>query len=195
MNDIEKRIEHFRASYSLSLQELSPVIKKNYLTIFRMLVEKEQMPKETLLQLARRIKPLMSPKKGSTLKKGLYWSVSQPLKESFYYNFGDDSVVKGDDGKIVPVRNLQKVCEFTCYHRYGGYYGCLRPGMDEIIQQFPAYLLSDSNAEFAVKLIFPSDQLQDVYDVILDRHVSTVVVYRMMNGLPKEVREQDVVYE
>ena len=67
--------------------------------------------------------------------------------------------------------------------------------MDEIIQQFPAHLLADEKAEYAVEVVFPSLNLYDIYDSVLDRHVSTVVVYRPKKGLPRELKEQEIVYK
>lgn len=192
---IEEKIRQFENEHFTSLRELNPVVKKNYQAIIRMLLEKEQMSKEKLIQLAHRIKPLMYPKDKSTLPYKLYWTKPVPLTQSFYFNFNDASVVQNKEGEILEVNDLVKICEFTCYHRYGGYYGCLRPGMDEIIQQFPAHLLTDEKAEYAVEVIFPSLNLYDVYDSVLDRHVSTVRVYQLKNGLPLELHNQEVIYD
>ena len=192
--NIEEKIRQFENEHFTSWHELNPVMKKNYQAIIRMLLEKEQMPEETLVRLAHRIKPLMYPKDKGVLPHKLYWTKPVPLTESFYFNFNDASVVKNPNGEILKVDGFVRICEFTCYHRYSGIYSVLRPGMDEIIQQFPAYLLADGKAEYVVKVIFPSQQLRDVYDAILDRHVSTVVVYRLKNGLPQELRNQEVIY-
>ena len=137
----------------------------------------------------------MYPKDESALPYKLYWTKPVPLTQSFYFNFDDASVVQNEEGEILEVNDLVKICEFTCYHRYGGYYGFLRPGMDEIIQQFPEYLLTDEKAEYAVEVIFPSLNLHDVYDFVIDRHVSTVRVYQLKNGLPLELRNQEVIYD
>ena len=193
--NIEEKIEQWKNEHFTSLRELNPVTKKNYQAIVRMLLEKEQMSKERLIQLAHRIKPLMYPKDESALPYKLYWTKPVPLTQSFYFNFDDASVVQNEEGEILEVNDLVKICEFTCYHRYGGYYGCLRPGMDEIIQQFPEYLLTDEKAEYAVEVIFPSLNLHDVYDSVIDRHVSTVRVYQLKNGLPQELRNQEVIYD
>ena len=193
--NIEEKIEQWEYEHFTSLRELNPVTKKNYLAIVRMLLEKEQMSKERLIQLAHRIKPLMYPKDESTLPYKLYWTKPVPLTQSFYFNFNDASVVQNKEGEILEVNDLVKICEFTCYHRYGGYYGCLRPGMDEIIQQFPAHLLTDEKAEYAVEVIFPSLNLHDIYDSVIDRHVSTVRVYQLKNGLPLELHNQEVIYD
>lgn len=193
--NIEQKVKQFKKDHFTSFRELSHVMKQHYLALGRMLIEKEEMPVEKLIQLAHRIKPLMRPKEGSSLKEGLYWTKPVPLTQSFYFNFEDDSILKKANGEILPVESIEKVCEFVCFHRYGGYYGCLRPGMDEIIQQFPVYLLADEQAEYAVELVFPSLNLHDIYDSVLDRHVSTVVVYRLKEGLPPEVKAQEIIYK
>ena len=195
MNTIEEKLNNFKNDHAISLSELSPVRRQQYLALVRMLAESEEMPVETLIRLAHRIKPLMRPKEGSALKQGLYWTKPEPLTQSFYFNFTDSSVLKNQNDEILMVETVEKVCEFVCFHRYGGYYGFLRPGMDEIIQQFPSYLLADEKAEYAVELVFPSLELRDIYDAVLDRHVSTVVVYRLKDGLPQEVKEQEVIYK
>lgn len=193
--NIEQKVKQFKKDHFTSFRELSHVMKQHYLALGRMLIEKEEMPVEKLIQLAHRIKPLMRPKEGSSLKEGLYWTKPVPLTQSFYFNFEDDSILKKANEEILPVESIEKVCEFVCFHRYGGYYGCLRPGMDEIIQQFPVYLLADEQAEYAVELVFPSLNLHDIYDSVLDRHVSTVVVYRLKEGLPPEVKAQEIIYK
>lgn len=195
MHTIEEKLNNFKNDHAISLSELSPVQRQQYLALARMLVESEEMPVETLIRLAHRIKPLMRPKEGSALQQGLYWTKSEPLTQSFYFNFTDSSVLKNQNDEILMAEPVEKVCEFVCFHRYGGYYGFLRPGMDEIIQQFPSYLLADEKAEYAVELVFPSLELRDIYDAVLDRHVSTVVVYRLKDGLPQEVKEQEVIYK
>lgn len=195
MHTIEEKLNNFKNDHAISLSELSPVQRQQYLALVRMLVESEEMPVETLIRLAHRIKPLMRPKEGSALKQGLYWTKPEPLTQSFYFNFTDSSILKNQNNEILMAEAVEKVCEFVCFHRYGGYYGFLRPGMDEIIQQFPSYLLADEKAEYAVELVFPSLELRDIYDAVLDRHVSTVVVYRLKDGLPQEVKEQEVIYK
>ncbi len=193
--NIEEKINKFKKDHVTSLRELSPVMQQNYWALARMLIEKEEMPIANLIQFAHRIKPVMRPKEGSTLKKGLYWSKPEPLTQSFYFNFNDSSVLKNKNREILTVEEIEKVCEFICFHHYGGYYGCLRPGMDEIIQQFPVHLLVDEKAEYAAEVVFPSLNLCDIYDSVLDRHLSTIVVYRLKKGLPRELKEQEVVYK
>lgn len=191
MNESEKELRRLKQA----LSSRRSMVQNHYLALARMLMEKEQMPAEDIVKLAQRIKPLMRPKEGSSLKKGLYWSKPVPLTQSFYFNFVDSSVLRDKNGEILAVEALEKVSEFVCYHHYGGYYGCLRPSMDEIIQQFPTYLLKDEKAEYAVELVFPSLELHEVLDFYLDRHVSTVVVYRLKNGLPQELKEQEIIYK
>lgn len=191
MDIINLKLKQFEEN-NIALKRLSPIMRKNYLALARNLIESELMPKETLIQLAHRIKPLM--RSSNEEKDTLYWCKPVPLKQSFFYNFSKEAIVHNADGKILPVTDLEKVCEFTCYHRYGGYYAFLRPGMDEVIQQFPPHLLADENAEYAIELEFASMNVYDIYEKILDRHVSTVIVYRLKDGLPQELREQEVIY-
>ena len=196
MNEIEQKLEQFKNSitYRNSLQ-------KTYLTVMRKILESELMPEETLVLLARRIKPLvrvdkhLRPKSfGPSNRTFLVWTIPEDIKQSFLFNFSEQSIVKDKDGNFLSVEGLEKIAEFPCYHRYGGYYGCLRPGVDEVIQQIPDYLWKNNQNEYAFELVFPSMDFQDIFDGILNRHVSSVVVYRV-NGFPERIKRQKVIYE
>lgn len=67
----------------------------------------------------------------------------------------------------------------------------LRPGVDEVLQQLPAELDDGGDAVFEVR--FASLRPEDVFNAAIDRHVSEVIVYRPVNGLPEEVKRQPVI--
>ena len=196
MNEIEQKLEQFKNSitYRNSLQ-------KTYLTVMRKILESELMPEETLILLAKRIKPLVRIDKylhprsfGPSKSTFLVWTIPEDIKKSFLFNFSEQSIVKDKDGNFLPVERLEKVAEFPCYHRYGGYYGFLRPGVDEVIQQMPDYLWKNNQNEYAFELVFPSTDFQEIFDRALDRNVSSVVVYRV-NGFPERIKRQKVLYK
>ena len=198
MNKIEKKLKDFQKRL-----ELNPLLKSHYLTIMRKIWESELMPEATLISLAKRVKPLIRLDKSMNSKcvaskkqSFLVWTAPEDLTQSFFFNFDKEtSIVRNDDGSPLEVEGLEKVDEFPCYHRYGGWYGFLRPGVDEVIQQMPDYLWKDNQNEYAFELVFPSTDIFDVYDNVLDRHVSSVIVYKVTKGFPEKVRNQIVIYK
>ena len=138
-----------------------------------MLVESEKMTVDVLLERAWRIKPLMRICKAEKRKadpedndKVTYLVFTKPvdLRQSYYYGYSyRESTVFADDGRPLPTGKLQEVGRFICYHRYGGYW------------------------------MFASLRPEDVFNAAIDRHVSEVIVYRPVNGLPEEVKRQPVI--
>ena len=198
MNKIERKLKDFQKRL-----ELNPLLKSHYLTIMRKIWESELMPEATLISLAKRVKPLIRLDKSMNSKcvaskkqSFLVWTAPEDLTQSFLFNFDKEtSIIRNDDGSPLAVEGLEKVSEFPCYHRYGGYYGCLRPGVNEVIQQMPDYLWKDNQDEYAFELVFPSTDIFDVYDNVLDRHVSSVIVYKVTSGFPEQIRNQIVIYK
>ena len=67
------------------------------------------------------------------------------------------------------------------------------PSVDEVLQQIP--IKYDWLEIDAFELIFTSDNFSEVYDSILDCHVSTAVLYRFDKRLPARMREQTVIFD
>ena len=93
---------------------------------------------------------------------------------------------------VMPVQleDLEEVARFTCYHRYGGYYGFFRPGVDEVLSQIPPGVDLDQVSAFEIHV----DSLSsgEVFDAILNRHVTTVILYKITHGLPRRIARQKV---
>lgn len=107
------------------------------LELHRIVVKLEQQEqnftREQIMQYAQRIRPVM---RGRDLHHpnddGLYWV--EPCKihgESCFFNRQE----------IRKAENLQQLATVTTYHDYGGYYGFLRPSVDEAIMQCPTEIL------------------------------------------------------
>ena len=77
---------------------------------------------------------------------------------------------------IRPVKeHLNFVTEVRTYHKYGGYYGFIRPSMDEAIFQCPKDILDDV---VAVEFVIPEDKsIYEIYIDELDRHKLAVRYY------------------
>ena len=145
------------------------------------------MPDTELEKLAKRIKPLIRLRKTKYYDAAQYhlfnkangklevwakaeeefekndllvWTNPVCLKESFYYALEDDFVVEEDLGIPLPVLEPKKVAEFTCYLKYSGYYGILRPCAEDVLQQFPQNLIAKgiifdgSSYDYPVSYIF-----------------------------------------
>lgn len=215
--DITKELKKFKKSLP---SHLLPELRVKYVALKQKLLEAEALPDTELIKLAKRIKPLIRLRKTKyyevapyhlfnvakcqfevwskaegKFKKNdlLVWTNPVCLKESFYYALEDDFVVEEDLGIPLPVLEPKKVAEFTCYLKYSGYYGIFRPCVEDVLKQFPQNLIAKEMEEYAFELYLPSLNFRDVYDALLDRHKATVIVYRLKNGLPKQVREQLVI--
>lgn len=215
--DITKELEKFEKSLPA---HLSPELRVKYVALKQKLLEAEALPDTELIKLAKRIKPLIRLRKTKYYDAAQYhlfnkangklevwakaeeefekndllvWTNPVCLKESFYYALKEDFVVEEAPGVPLPVLEPEKVTEFTCYLRYSGYYGILRPRVEDVLQQFPQNLIAKETEEYAFELYLPSLNFRDVYDALLDRHKATVIIYRLKNGLPKPVKDQRVI--
>lgn len=201
--DIKKKLEKFK--YALRSHNMSEREKEAYIELETHLLQSETMPFKELLARAKKIKPLVRVDGDHNgvlgfRKKCYDFADSDTLcfckpcdirSRSYLYDFNASSVVM-TKGKPFAVPKHQKVGEFTCYHDAGAFYGCLMPSVDEVLQQMPAEI--DWHTVDAFELSFPSLNFCDVYDDLLDRHISTVILYRFDNGLPKRIKAQPIVY-
>ena len=109
----------------------------------------------------------------------LYWAGNVPIhSQSFSYSSHTPQ------GKAEGLREIGRI---TTYHRYGGYYGCLRPSTDEAIIQCPKEWL---DKVCAFEFIAASDKFNELYDGDLDRHVLTTVYYA--GEVPAAIMDQPV---
>ncbi len=175
-------------------------IAEEYERIIPMLIAAEEMPDEELIRRAKQIKPLVRvDKKGRKLDAGendensvLVYVKPTDINQSYLFSFSPKKhIVYDDKQKPLKVEGLEEVARFICYHRYGGHYMFLRPGVDEVLQQLPADV--DINEISAFEIKFASDQVREIYNVAVDRHVSTVILYKIATGLPEEVKTQPVI--
>lgn len=139
--------------------------------ILARLEEQEKMPKEEILRYAKKIRPLVRGNKGEYLdiehrNDPLYWANAQNIAtKSFTYS--QDNAIKVAEG-------LKEVGRINTYHRYGGFYGILRPSVDEAIVQCPKEWL-DKVTAFEVQA--DSLSFSEVYSTKLDRHVLRTIYY------------------
>lgn len=202
MDKNEEKLASFKRR--LNTRALSESEKEMYMEIERRILDSEMMPVSQLLARAKRIKPLVRVQSGdlSSRKKTVgEFSESDLLcfctpcdirERSYLYDFTPNKIVKCK-GKPLPVPKREKVGEFTCYHDTGTFYGCLMPSVDEVLQQIPLDI--DWLEVDAFELTFTSTNFRDVYDSILDRHISKVILYRFENRLSARMREQTVIFE
>lgn len=138
------------------------------------------MSQEEILAYARKIRPLVRGTKKDALlrlynqKKQLYWA--KPAKIS------TESFTFRADSALMKAHGLTEIGRIATYHRYGEYYGFLRPSVDEAIVQCPKEWLDKVCAfEFQID----SNQIADVYNIALDRHVLRTIYYT--GTLPEEI--------
>lgn len=207
MYDIDKINQGLQAfEERLHFRNGDAIAKLNYIALYRHILEAQQKPKDELIALAKSIKPLVRLDKcGIRRSYGEFADDDQlvfinpsDIKQSYLYSFSETDVVtvKGDeDEEDTPfsVPKLHVITSFTCYHKYGGYYGFFRPGVDEVLAQIPPSVDIEQISAFEIKV--KSFDFNDIYDPILDRHVSTVILYAMEGGLPEKIKNQSVIYE
>ena len=181
--------------------ELMIKISKDSKRILQMLSVSEDMSEEELVSRARKIKPLVRiGKSGKKLAPGevdenskLVYVKPNNLYGSYLFAFEPDWIVRDENQKIIEAIGLKEVGRFICYHRYGGYCMFLRPGVDEVLQQLPEDV--DIEQISAFEIVFNSDAMHDIYNNVIDRHVSMVSLYGIDGGLPEKVKKQVVVIE
>lgn len=200
--DIKRKL--FRFKERLSSCVMSDNEKETYLALEEQLLKSETMPFKELLKRAKKIKPLVrvdGDRNGilGYRKKCHNFADSDTLlfckpcdirDRSYLFDFSESSIVMYK-GKPFAVPKHQKVGEFTCYHDTGTFYGCLMPSVNEVLQQIPPEI--DWQTVDAFELSFQSLNFRDVYDSLLDRHISTVILYHFDNGLPQKIKKQAVV--
>lgn len=200
--DIQNELKKF--SFKLNSHAISDSEKQSYLEIERKILESKQIPDTQLLARAKRIKPLVrlsfDADEGYKMKYCefeeadtlCFCTPCDICQRSYLYDFTPKKIVKlGNRPMSVP--KFQEVGEFTCYHETGTFYGNLLPSVDEVLKQIPPefdWLQID-----AFELQFTSSYFPEVYDCILDRHVSTVHLYRFEHGLPAKLKNQAVIFE
>ena len=144
------------------------------------LAEQEKMPKKEIMAYAHKIRPLVRGTEKDALlapynqTKPLYWA--KPARISTQsFTFRADSALMRAEG-------LTEIGRITTYHRYGGFYGCLRPSVDEAIVQCPKEWL-DKVCAFEIQT--DSLNFNEVYSPALDRHVLRTIYYT--GTLPEEI--------
>ncbi len=200
--DINAKLAKFKRG--LSFCRLSESEKEHYLGIEQQILKSELLPVSQLLERAKHIKPLVRIQRGdlSSRKKTTgEFSDSDVLcfckpcdirERSYLYDFTPTKIVMYK-GKPLAVPKHEKVGEFTCYHETGTFYGCLMPSVDEVLQQIPENI--DWHEIDAFELTFQSANFYEVYDNVLDRHISTAVLYRFEKRLSARLRGQTVILE
>lgn len=209
---IEEQLKKFAET---SLQDITnPIWRQHYLAIERGILIAESLKEHELLRRAEIVKPLVrlrcaedgedlhivydgyklaygAPEKGDLL----VWSKPVDIAQrSYTYDFSAQTVVLDKDGEPLKTGKLVKMAEFTCYHNTGDYYGTLVPSVSEVLQQIPSDVIINQNKHYAFEVRFTSLDFRLVYDKVLDRHISTVVLYMLPQGLPEPIRRQKVIY-
>jgi len=182
---------------------LSPDEEEMYLGIRKMLLLAETMPTKTLVQRAKHIKPLVRIRHNAVrhyekvYETGddsdlLVFTTLYNIMRSYLSDFKDErQIVMHFRRPLIP-HGLKKIGEFTCYHRFADQKDSLSPCVEEVLKQLPDTV--DINKIDAFEIRFDSDNPDDVYDPLLDRYESTVILYSMPDGLPAQLKGQPVVY-
>lgn len=180
--------------------------KLSYMDLMGKLVECDQMPVAELYKRAQNIKPIIR-LEGEKDTDGNYIPVIGDFHNNdvLYYLRPFDitkSYLKEFSRQMFALRSRQpfkvdtsklvKVAEFTCYHKCE-YQGQLMPTAYEVLTQIPDSIPLDHVDAF--ELSFDSDEIFSVYDSVLNRHVSNVILYSVKGGLPTRVKTQDIIVD
>lgn len=204
LDEINEALQSFEEK--LEYERFSIPLKLNYTAIYRHILEADQMPEEELIKRARNIKPLIRlDANGNRRETGaseagdkLVFIQPTDIRQSYLYSFTPADIVTREcrNEEIVPMEAQELVYEitsFVCYHHYGGYYGFFRPGADEVLSQIPPSV--NLKEVCAFEIMVDSLAVHDVYDGLLDRHVTTVILYGMKDNLPECIARQNVICE
>lgn len=180
-----RQISHYAAKAREVMRHLSEARSK--IKILKYLEKQEKrMPKEKILELAKKIKPLMRMVDGQLMfapkaeEKGvLYWLESQPIHCS--------SFTFAATGAIREAEGLQEIARMQTYHKYGGFYGFLKPSVDDAILQCPKNIL---DKVCAFEFVVSSFNVANTIDPDLEMHRLVTVYYT--GKLPDDIAKQKV---
>lgn len=118
------------------------------------------MTKEELMEYAKKMGPVMR-------KDGQLWWIDPCKIHTQSCTYGAKFLEEA--------LSLSPLKTITSYHKYGGYYGFLRPSVDEAIFQCPKDILEQV---VAFEFIIPEDlYIWNIYSDVLDRHVLKITYY------------------
>lgn len=194
----EKDLDAFRKGlrkYHLSERDIDEYVSRK-----EMLVKVNKTPKAKLMKMAKSIKPLVRVcissvhdcEKVFWMKDGddLVFTRFYDLMDSYLYHFeGEENVVKHGK-KPIPVKNPEKIGEFLCYFDFHGITDDFYPCLDDVLCQIPEDI--DIGRVDAFEVVFDCDDPSDAYDCLLDRYEGTVILYKLPDGLPQQVKAQPV---
>ena len=196
----------FHLFHSAQGNKVSAALKGAYLSLYRDLLLSTEMPNKELYWLAKKVKPIVCLRYVSLHEHVLsvgnsvcdddkfVFADSYPLFESYFYGFDIERAFHVNEKPFFVMPSQMKViAEFTCYHQTHDRTGAmafLRPSAAEVLQQMPADATQKGVCAF--EITFPSLDPKEIYDAMLDRHVSTVKLYALENGLPDVIKNQPV---
>lgn len=198
--NIECKLESFQKilwGFRLSRDE-----EDMYMALRKKLLLSDMLPNKTVMQRAKRIKPLVRIRHNAVchyekvftedVTDLLVFTTMYDIGKSYLFNFNDDKQVVKHLRRPLIIRGLHKVGEFTCYHRFEENPEVLCPCVEEVLRQLPDEI--DFSRVDAFELKFDSADPKDVFDSLLGLYESTVVLYSLPDGLPKQIKQQPVVY-
>jgi hypothetical protein len=137
------------------------------------------MTPDEIMEIAKRMCPIM---RNSSDGNMLYWI--EPLE------------IHGESCTYSPVyirrvtEPIQFIREIESYHKYGGYYGFIRPSVDEAIYQCPKDIL---DKVVAFEFVIPEDlSIYNIYVDELDRHKLSIRYYTGFK-LPDDLK-RDIIW-
>ncbi len=155
------------------------MLTKNELEILE-----KSMSQEEIMAYAKKIKPIArgidinNLDTTSTDDLPAFWVESKRIHgEGFSFGYEP----------IAPASGLKEIARVTTYHSYGGYYGCLRPSVDECIVQCPKDIL---DKVCAFQVYHPTLLFRECYNTELDRHILTTIYYT--GTLPEDIASKPV---
>lgn len=198
-NQSKQKLEEFM-NFS-GVRWLSAPQQAYYKELQRSLLEAEEKPREKILELAKRIKPLVRLQKTSTQGYRVSFEPPHPsdilvfpqpisIQESYLFNFHDIKQAVHRNHEPLLAEGLKEVGSFTCYHHVNSIEQWFRPTVEEVLQQLPSKY--ENTPIDAFEITVDSMSITDIYDPCLDRHMSEVVLYTLENGLPLQIRQQPV---
>ena len=202
MLSTEKELETFRKvlrNYGLSQTE-----EDDYIELKKALLQADAMTKTELLRRAKRIKPVVRVRCDEfchyekifdfeVSKDFLVFTTLCNISESYLLEFEGVGQIVTHFRRPLRATNLKKIGEFACYHHFHQDPDELCPCAEEVLRQIPAEF--DLTAINAFEIVFDSQDPDILYDTLLDRYESLVILYSLDGGLPQQIKGQPIIYD
>ena len=145
----------------------------------------KKLPKEKALELAKRIRPVMSQNENGRLCVD-----NHPTYPKYWVNgckiYHQSYTFAANTTFYSKATDLEPIAQITTYHRCG-HPLLLKPSVYEVLYQIPVDLLDDV---VAFELYAPTSSVFDIYSDDIERHALTCILYK--GTMPEDIKNEPI---